>query len=191
MAERFDLAGAGFALAKDIGGEPASDLWTSFGSQGLPVTAFYDASGKLVDFSGGMLDQKALEQRLADNFGVDVTAQNAADLAAPVIPLIPQGAYEIMRSNPGQVSFVVLDVRPAEDFARGHLPDAVNLPFSGRDFATAIASLDPSASYVVYDGSGSQSGAAAQAMHDAGAKHVYDIEGGYAAWTQRGLPTTS
>ncbi len=191
MAERFDLAGAGFALAKDIGGDPASDLWTSFGSQGLPVTAFYDASGKLVDFSGGMLDQTALEQRLADNFGVDVTAQNAADLAAPVIPLIPQGAYEIMRSNPGQVAFVVLDVRPAEDFARGHLPDAVNLPFSGRDFATAIASLDPSASYVVYDGSGSQSGAAAQAMHDAGAKHVYDIEGGYAAWTQQGLPTTS
>ena len=45
MARRFDLAGAGFALAKDVGGNPPSQLWSSFGSQGLPVTAFYDATG--------------------------------------------------------------------------------------------------------------------------------------------------
>ncbi len=191
MARRFDLAGAGFALAKDVGADPASDLWASFGSQGLPVTAFYDASGKLVDFSGGMLAQDALEQRLSDDFGVEVTATSAADLPAPVIPLIPQGAYEIMRSNPGHVTFVVLDVRTAEEFTRGHLPDAVNLPLSGSGFADAVAALDPTASYVVYDGAGRRSATAARTVHDAGARHVYEIQGGYAAWTQQGLPTTS
>ena len=30
----------------------------------------------------------------------------------------------------------------------------------------------------------------ADAMHAAGFKHVYEIQGGLAAWTQQGLPTT-
>ena len=33
-------------------------LWSTFGGQGLPVTAFYDAQGKLVELSAGMLTQQ-------------------------------------------------------------------------------------------------------------------------------------
>jgi rhodanese-related sulfurtransferase len=189
MAQRFDLAGAGFALARDIGGNPPTQLWSSFGSQGLPVTAFYDDSGRLVDFSGGLLAQDALEQRLRDNFGIDVTAPDAAELGAPVIPLIPQGAYEIMRTNPNGSTFVVLDIRPADQFAAGHLPGAVNIAYGDDAFDRAIADLDRTGSYVVYDGSGTGSGAAGEAMHGAGFLHVYDVEGGYAAWAEQGLPT--
>lgn len=118
MAHRFDLAGAGFALAHDIGADPASDLWRSYGSQGLPVTAFYDASGRLVDFSGGMLTQDELQQRITKLFGVTASAPDAANLVAPVIPLIPQGAYELLGRNAANPAFAAIDLRPADQYAR-------------------------------------------------------------------------
>lgn len=189
MARRFDLATAGFALAKDIGADPASDLWRTFGGQGLPVTAFYDADGRLVDFSGGMLTQDQLQQRLADNFGVSVQAPDAAELGAPVIPLIPQGAYELLSSHAGDPSFVAVDLRTPGAVAAGSLPGAVNLPYDD-GFARAVEGLDRDASYFLFDQSGTDAGEAADAMFDAGFKHVYVIEGGYDAWTQGGFPTT-
>lgn len=191
MARRFDLAGAGFALATDVGGDPPSQLWSSFASQGLPVTAFYDATGTLVDFAGGMLTQTELEQRLQMNFGVSVEAPDAGQLGAPVIPLNPRGAYELLRTHPGDPSFVPIDLRSAADFAQGHLPGAVNIEAPAGDVADAVAALDTSASYFVYDATGAGSATVADAMHAAGFKHVYDIQGGYAAWTQQGLSTTT
>ncbi|MDA8435609.1 MAG: rhodanese-like domain-containing protein [Actinomycetales bacterium] len=191
MARRFDLAGAGFALAKDIGGDPPSQLWSSFASQGLPVTAFYDGTGTLVDFSGGMLTQTELEQRLQTNFGVAVTAPDASQLVAPVIPLIPRGAFELLRTHANDPSFVPVDLRSAADFAQGHLPGAVNVEASRGGVAAAVATLDKSASYFLYDATGAGSTTVADAMHAAGFKHVYDIQGGYAAWIQQGLPNAT
>jgi cytochrome c biogenesis protein CcmG/thiol:disulfide interchange protein DsbE len=188
MARRFDLAGSGFALAKDVGGDPPSQLWSSFSSQGLPVTAFYDATGKLVDFAGGMLTQPQLEQRIKANFGVGVSAPDAATLGSPVIPLIPRGAYELLNAHPDDPTFVPLDLRPAADFAQGHLSGALNIEAPDGDL-TALSAFDPSASYFVYDASGTGSTTVADAMEAAGFKHVYEIQGGYAAWTQNGLPT--
>ncbi len=190
MARRFDLAGAGFALARDIGAAPAAQLWSSFGSQGLPVTAFYDATGKLVDFSGGMLEQAALEQRLKTNYGIDVKATDAANLAAPVIPLIPRGAFELLRNHVGDPAWVTLDVRTPSEFAAGHVPDATNLDFYGATFRAQLAKLDKNKSYVVYCHTGNRSGQATTLMHSLGFKHVYDVQGGIAAWEQSGLPVT-
>jgi len=78
-------------------------LWSTFGGQGLPVTAFYDAQGKLVELSAGMLTQ----QHIKTNHGVDVVANDASKLAAPVIPLIPQGAYELLSTDAQDPSFIV------------------------------------------------------------------------------------
>ncbi len=190
MAHRFDLAGAGFALARDIGPSPASQLWSSFGSQGLPVTAFYDATGKLVDFSGGMLEQAQLEQRLKADYGIDVHATDAANLAAPVIPLIPRGAFELLRNHVGDRAWVTLDVRTPAEFAAGHVPDATLLDFYGSQFRTELEKLDKNKNYVVYCHTGNRSGQATALMHSLGFKHVYDVQGGIAAWEQAGLPVT-
>ena len=190
MARRFDLAGAGFSLARDIGSAPASQLWQQFGAQGLPVTAFYDATGKLVDFSGGMLQQADLEQRIKADYGVDLKAPDAANLAAPVIPLIPRGAFELVRNHVGDPSWVTLDVRTPAEFAAGHVPDATNLDFYSPQFRGELQNLDKNKSYVVYCHTGNRSGQATALMHSLGFKHVYDVQGGIAAWEQAGLPVT-
>jgi thiol-disulfide isomerase/thioredoxin/rhodanese-related sulfurtransferase len=189
MARRFALADAGFALAKDIGADPASDLWRTFGGQGLPVTAFYDANGKLVDFSGGMLTQAELQQRLSANFGIDVTAPDATELGSPVIPLIPQGAMELLGTHAGDPTFVAVDLRPADADAAQTIPGAINLP-AGDGFAASYASLDKASSYFLFDQDGSSAEAAAGEMFDAGFKHVYFIQGGFDAWTSGGFQTT-
>lgn len=190
MAQRFDLQGAGFHLASDIGTSPASDLWLSYGSQGLPVTAFYDASGKLVDFSAGMLTQAQLEERIKTNFGIDASAPDAAQLGAPVIPLIPKGAYELLSRSTNSESFAAVDLRAASAFTAGHLSEAIHLEATAGDVVAKTSTWNKSGSYFLYDASGSNAEAIANAMHDAGFKHIYFIQGGYAAWTAGGFPTT-
>jgi len=189
MARRFALAEVGFALAKDIGSDPASDLWRTFGGQGLPVTAFYDADGTLVDFSGGMLTQAELQQRLESNFGVSVSAPDATELGSPVIPLIPQGAMELLGGHAGDPTFVAVDLRGADAFAAQTIPGAINLP-AGDGFAGEFGPLDKASSYFLFDQDGSAAEAAADAMFAAGFKHVYFIQGGFDAWTQGGFQTT-
>ena len=82
-------------------------LWSTFGGQGLPVTAFYDAQGKLVEISAGILTQQQLQQHIKTIHGVDVVANDASKLAAPVIPLIPQGDYELLSTDAQDPSFIV------------------------------------------------------------------------------------
>jgi len=189
MARRFDLAGAGFSLARDIGTAPSSMLWSTFGGQGLPVTAFYDAQGKLVDFSAGMLTQQQLQQHIKNNYGVDVVANDASKLATPVIPLIPQGAYELLSTHAQDPSFIALDVRTPAEYGTGHLPAAVNIDLYAPDFSKQLEALDKDKSYFVYCQNGNRSPKAAELMHTLGFKHVYDIEGGMTAWQNNSLPT--
>lgn len=62
----------------------------------------------------------------------------------------------------------VIDVRTPEEFAAGHLADAVNIDVSSPDFATQVSALPTDATYVVYCRSGNRSTAAIQAMTDLG-----------------------
>jgi len=190
MAQRFDLSGAGFALARDVGGNPPSQLWASFGAQGLPVTAFYDATGGLVDFSGGLLSQTELQSRLTKNFGVTVAAPDAATLQAPVIPLIPQGAAELMSNGVQGSRVAVIDARTPAEYAAGHLQGAANIDSAAGNLDTLLAALPKDLPYIVYCHTGRRSAVLTAHLHDLGFKHVYDLQGGLAAWTQAALPTT-
>lgn len=70
MARRFDIDW--WPLARDIGGGDGSGLHDALGGRGMPITAFYDAGGKLVDFAGGALSEPALRARLRSLYGVEV-----------------------------------------------------------------------------------------------------------------------
>ncbi len=190
MAKRFDLTGAGFELARDLGSAPASALFDNIGGRGLPITAFYDRAGKLRYVSGGMLTQPQLEQEISKQFGVTVQAANAQDQVQPVIPINPQGAAELMNTRAADPAFVVLDVRTPAEFAAGHLPNAINLDVSAPDFAQKLRGMDKAKSYLVYCQTGNRSGKATDEMHAAGFEHLYDLQGGVSAWQQLGGPLT-
>jgi thiol-disulfide isomerase/thioredoxin len=69
MAERNDILD--FPLAEDIGGTRGNGLYRAVGGPGgMPITAFYDADGKLVDVAFGALLGGALDDRLDEFYGV-------------------------------------------------------------------------------------------------------------------------
>ncbi|HSK27130.1 MAG TPA: rhodanese-like domain-containing protein [Jiangellales bacterium] len=80
----------------------------------------------------------------------------------------------------------VLDVRTPEEFAAGHLPDAVNVDLAGPDFDAEVAELPTADTYLVYCRSGNRSAVAAARMAALGFTSLYDVQGGIQDWQAAG-----
>ena len=62
-----------FEVARDIGGSRNNGLYRSFGGTGgMPMTAFYDADGKLLRAYPGALIDSNLTKALEQLYGVTV-----------------------------------------------------------------------------------------------------------------------
>lgn len=86
---------------------------------------------------------------------------------------------------------VVLDVRTPEEFATGHLANAINVDASGDDFDARIAQLDPAKTYAVYCRSGNRSQVAVARMAEAGFTDIVELESGIVGWQAAGLPISN
>ncbi|KAF0864250.1 rhodanese-like domain-containing protein [Pseudomonas sp. LD120] len=88
----------------------------------------------------------------------------------------------------GEVDFVLLDVRAAEAFARGHLPGAINIP--GRLLtAERLAGYARSTLFVVYCAGPHCNGANKAALKLAVLEYpVKEMIGGVTGWLDEGLP---
>jgi rhodanese-related sulfurtransferase len=98
------------------------------------------------------------------------------DVAQPAVAESVAEAATETAAKPAAES-ILLDVRDVEEFASGHLPEAVNIPFNDGTLAVQIADLDPNAAYRVYCRSGNRSGQAVALMLDAGFTNVVDLGG--------------
>ena len=89
------------------------------------------------------------------------------------------------RSRDGLVT--VLDVRPTDEFAWGHLPGAINIPLG--DLEARLAELDPGQEIVAYcRGAYCVLSFEAVAMLRARGFKVRRLEDGYPEWKAAGLP---
>jgi rhodanese-related sulfurtransferase len=80
---------------------------------------------------------------------------------------------------------LVLDVRGAEDFARGHVLNARNVPLAQLDGRAGELQKHKAKPVIVCEDG--RSGAAA-VLRRMGFEQVYTLAGGVAAWQQAGLP---
>lgn len=71
----------------------------------------------------------------------------------------------------------IIDVRTPAEFAGGDLEGAVNLDFQSENFEEELATLDPSAEYLVHCQAGGRSAKAFVIMGRLGFDHVRDIGG--------------
>lgn len=101
------------------------------------------------------------------------------------------------RASPLQVTQVInrgkatiVDVCTAEEFAKGHLRDAKNIPLA--DLTTRISELDKSKarSMVIVCQTGARADKAARQLAAAGFDDVVSLDGGLTAWQAAGLPVT-
>jgi rhodanese-related sulfurtransferase len=97
----------------------------------------------------------------------------------------PQDAIRLMNQHA-----LVLDLRPAEAFAAGHLAGARN--FTPEQIAQAGETLKKykEKPIVVYCDTGSASGPAARKLAELGFTKAVNLRGGIAAWRAENLPVT-
>ena len=83
---------------------------------------------------------------------------------------------------------VVIDVRSAAEFSKGHIINAINIPING--FASQLNLLEKHKGkpIVVYCNAGSQSTSACSKLRKEGFDQVYNLSGGIMGWLNAGLP---
>jgi rhodanese-related sulfurtransferase len=91
--------------------------------------------------------------------------------------------YEKLRAS-GRT--VVIDVRSPEEFARSHVPGAVNISINSPDFAARAAQLDKRRTVLVNCHAGSRGAIASAELARLGFKTVCNLDGGLEAWTKAG-----
>ena len=82
-------------------------------------------------------------------------------------------------------SLQLIDVRTPEEFAKGHLDGAKNINFNAPTFENQINQLDKNQPAFIYCHSGGRSGKAYKKMKAWGFTKVYDMEGGYSAYSKK------
>lgn len=86
---------------------------------------------------------------------------------------------------------VIVDIRPTEQFAKGHLIDARNIPL--KDLAGRIGELAKfkEKNVIIVCQTGNQSAKAEAQLKKAGFTNVYGLSGGVAGWQAQNLPTVA
>ncbi|HKJ24579.1 MAG TPA: rhodanese-like domain-containing protein [Myxococcota bacterium] len=105
-------------------------------------------------------------------------------LADPEAPSIAPEALQAQRA--AGTAPVVIDVRTPEEFATGHIPGAVNIPFD--QVVEHIGELDAPHGVALYCMMGPRARKGESALLGAGFTSVLHLEGGLAAWKAAGLP---
>jgi hydroxyacylglutathione hydrolase len=80
----------------------------------------------------------------------------------------------------------IIDVRSPDEWAAGHLPDAVHIPLAA--LPDRVGEIDPGTPVVVHCQGGGRSAIAASFLKSKGLDGVANLEGGFEAWRARELP---
>lgn len=96
----------------------------------------------------------------------------------------PQQATDLINREEA----VVLDVRPMNDYAAGHIINSRNIPLNA--LSKQLHTLDKfkQQPVIVTCRSGAQSGGACKTLRKEGFEKVYNLQGGVLAWQSANLP---
>jgi phage shock protein E len=108
----------------------------------------------------------------------DVAVKETATIAAD----------ELMLRIEAESAPTILDVRTPEEFAAGHVPGAINIPYTELEKRYSELELEGSDELVVYCQSGRRAAIAEAALGELGFTNVRDLEGHIAAWKEAERP---
>ncbi len=103
--------------------------------------------------------------------------------AITVSEVVPTERFaELMKTIP---EYQLIDVRTPQEFEDGHLDGAVNIDYYRSDFAEQLRALKRDVPVLVYCRSGGRSAKASAMMRELDFERVYDMQGGFMAWTRK------
>jgi rhodanese-related sulfurtransferase len=104
------------------------------------------------------------------------------------LEIVPEVAPVDLQSRlSGGEQIVVIDVREPEEFARGKIPGAYTIPRGVLEMQVD-GRLPLESTVVLYCGAGGRSALAAKSLADMGYEKVENLQGGWGAWVNSGLP---
>ncbi len=104
-------------------------------------------------------------------------------MARGMVNVDPQAAVQLINADA-----VVLDLRTAEAFSRGHIVNARNIPFDELPANKEKIEKMKSKPIVAVCEAGTTSSRVVESLRKSGVENVYGLKGGIAAWTQANLP---
>jgi rhodanese-related sulfurtransferase len=107
---------------------------------------------------------------------------SAVTLMAKMKNINTKKAYEIIEERDGGFDFLILDVRTPEEFAEGHIENAVNIDFYADAFLDELDRLDKDKTYLIYCRSRGRSGSTFGMMKELGFQDVFNMKGGIENW---------
>ena len=83
---------------------------------------------------------------------------------------------------------LVLDLRAADEYARGHVLGAKSVPLADLERRAAELDKHKAKPVIVYGADSNSAGGAVATLRKHGFASVHNLAGGYAAWQQAGMP---
>ncbi len=96
--------------------------------------------------------------------------------------------HSLINQNKGDKDIVVLDIRTPDEFAAGHIENAVNIDYFSPNFQSQLDQLDKGKTYVMHCKSGGRSGRSVSIFKELNFKNLIHMNGGFDEWVQSGLP---
>jgi rhodanese-related sulfurtransferase len=87
-------------------------------------------------------------------------------------------------ANAQEANLIILDVRQSEEFAEGHVPNAVLIPLG--ELESRASELSTDATIYVICRSGNRSRQASEILINLGFNDVRNVDGGFIAWVNAG-----
>ncbi|MBN1255719.1 MAG: hypothetical protein JXA50_10640 [Deltaproteobacteria bacterium] len=85
-------------------------------------------------------------------------------------------------------SLIILDVREPDEFGKGHIPKAINIPRGLLEFKVTNEIPNKDANILVYCKTGGRSCLACSTLVTMGYKNAKSIAGGWTDWLKAGYP---
>ena len=83
---------------------------------------------------------------------------------------------------------LVVDLRSHEDYAKGHILGAKNIPLADLERRAGELDKHKAKPLILHCGDGNRAGGAVAVLRKKGFDSVHNLAGGYTAWQQAGLP---
>jgi len=83
---------------------------------------------------------------------------------------------------------LIIDVRTSEEFSKGHLENALNIDWNGKEFEDQITILNNERPVFIYCLSGGRSSKASNKMIELNFKNISELKGGIIEWRKNFLP---
>jgi sulfur-carrier protein adenylyltransferase/sulfurtransferase len=113
------------------------------------------------------------------------TSKSLLDEARAAIKQVgAEEARDLMKKS----GAVIVDVRESDEWRQGHIPEAVFIPRGFLELRVEDKVPDHKAPVIVQCASGTRSLLAARTLREMGYENLYNLNGGFNAWKDKGLP---